>query len=272
MSDVSDVPGEREPLPGEMPWRSAPRAASWAAWREAGWAAWRAAWRERLDRLPVEPSQVAAGIVASVVLLIGGVGWAVSTARSRPSGPPVEELLPRADTTTTVAGSTGAGAGAGDSSDEVVVHVAGAVGRPGLYRLPSPARVADAVAAAGGTTGEADLDRVNLAAPVADGERVYVPRRGEPAPEVAADAAGGGPPSASTGGGRGGVSAPGARLDLNTATVEQLEALPGIGPATARAIVEHRSRHGPFRSVRQLLDVRGIGEAKLAALESRLRT
>lgn len=247
MSDVSDVPsgGERGPRPGETPW--------WAGWRE------------RLDRLPVEPSQVA----AVLVVLVGAVGWLVSAARSRPSGPPIEELLPRADTTTTVA----APAGGGGQSDEVVVHVAGAVHHPGLHRLPSPARVADAVAAAGGTTREADLDRVNLAAQVADGERVYVPRRGEAAPEVAAGAGGGGgPPGTPTGGRRSGAAGAAERLDLNTATVEQLEALPGIGPATARAIVEHRARHGPFRSVRQLLDVRGIGEAKLAALESRLRT
>lgn len=256
MSDVSDVPGERGereplPLPGETPWRPA-----WSAW---------SAWRDRLDRLPVEPSQAAAGIVALLVLLVGGVGWAVAAARSRPSGPPIEELLPRADTTTTVPAAT--------SPEEVVVHVAGAVARPGLHRLPSPARVADAVTAAGGTTAEADLDRVNLAAPVADGERVYVPRRGEPPPEVAVGGGGGGgPPTPSTGARRGGAAPAGERLDLNAATVEQLEALPGIGPATARAIIEHRTRHGPFRTVRQLLDVRGIGEAKLAALESRLRT
>ena len=249
MSDVSDVPGEREPLSGE---------------REQWWSAW----RERLDRLPVEPSQVALAVVTVLVLLVGAVSWAVAAARLRPSGPSIEELLPRADTTTTVPAATAA-------PGEVVVHVAGAVARPGLYRMRSPARVADAVAAAGGTTGDADLDRVNLAAPVADGERVYVPRRGEPPPEVAVGAGGGGPPSASgvrAGRSGAGAATSGERLDLNTATVEQLEALPGIGPATARAIVEHRTRHGPFRNVRQLLDVRGIGEAKLAALESRLRT
>lgn len=260
MSDVSDVPGGLgvpaglgvpgglEPGPG------------WAVRGQAWWSSL----RERLDRLPVEPSQVAVALVVVLVLLVGGVGWAVS-ARSRPAGPPIEELLPRADTTTTVAG------GGPSSSGEVVVHVAGAVARPGLFRLVAPARVADAVAAAGGTTGAADLDRVNLAAPVADGERVWVPRRGEAAPEVASGGGGGGGGPPAAGGGRR-PDAPAQRLDVNTATVEQLEALPGIGPATARAIIEHRTRHGPFRTVRQLLDVRGIGEAKLAALESRLRT
>ncbi|MFP5376615.1 MAG: ComEA family DNA-binding protein, partial [Acidimicrobiia bacterium] len=94
----------------------------------------------------------------------------------------------------------------------------------------------------------------NLAARVADGERVYVPRRGEA------------PPPGAPGGGAGGAGAGSAPVDLNTATVDQLVSLPGIGPATARAIVDHRAEHGRFTSVEQLLDVRGIGEAKLAAL------
>lgn len=252
MSDVSDVPDvpdvPRGREPGEMPW-----------W----WS-----WRDRLDRLPVEPSQVALAVVAVVVLLVAGAGWALG-ARARPSGPPTEELLPRADTTTTTV-ADGA-PGEGSSSGEAVVHVAGAVARPGLYRLSSPARVADAVHAAGGITVEADLDRVNLAAPVADGERVYVPRQGEPAPDLVLGGGGGGGPPGPAGRGQA-ADAPAQPLDLNTATVEQLDALPGIGPATARAIIEHRARHGPFRNVRQLLDVRGIGEAKLAALRSRVRT
>lgn len=243
--DVPDVPRGREP--GEMPW-----------W----WS-----WRDRLDRLPVEPSQVALAVVAVVVLLVAGAGWALG-ARARPSGPPTEELLPRADTTTTMADGA---PGEASSSGEAVVHVAGAVAHPGLYRLSSPARVADAVHAAGGVTVEADLDRMNLAAPVADGERVYVPRQGEVAPEIVLGGGGGGGPPGPAGRGRA-ADAPAQPLDLNTATIEQLEALPGIGPATARAIVEYRTRHGPFRSVGQLLDVRGIGEAKLAALRSRVRT
>lgn len=207
-------------------------------------------WKQRLDALPVEPSQVVAGVVAVLVLVVAGVGWLISS-RQGPSGPPVEEALPFAgsSTSTTV-----------PEAAQVVVHVAGAVARPGVYSLPPRSRVGDAVAAAGGAGPDADLDRVNLAALVADGERVYVPRRGEPAPAPETPV-----PSA-----RAGPTASGP-LDLNTATVEQLESLPGIGPTTARAIVDHRARRGRFRSVEQLLDIRGIGPSKLAALRSKVR-
>lgn len=218
---------------------------------EVSW--WRSL-RERLEVLPFEPWQVLAAGMAAVVFAVGGVGWAVASAGGA-GGAPVEAMLPRAGESS----SSGAPSSTSVPAD-VVVHVAGAVARPGVHRVPGGSRVADAIAAAGSATPEADLDRLNLAAPVADGERVYVPRRGEAEPPMDAPAAGGE--------GR----APPARLNLNTATVEQLEALPGVGPATARAIVEHRTRHGPFRSVRDLLDVRGIGEAKLAALEKLVRT
>jgi competence protein ComEA len=230
------------------------------------WESLRETWRERLERLPFEPSQVVAAVVVVALLVAVGIGRLVSG--GGPQGPPIEASLPRADaTTTTVADRRGA-ASSGGSGGDVVVHVAGAVVRQGLYRLEAGARVDDAVAAAGGPGGDADLDRINLAAPVADGERVYVPRRGE----AVAD-----PVPASGGGGRGGATAargarPPAPLDLNTATVEQLEELPGVGPSIARAIVDHRTRHGRFRAVDDLLDVPGIGEAKLASLRPRVRT
>jgi competence protein ComEA len=138
--------------------------------------------------------------------------------------------------------------------------VAGAVVSPGLYRLTGDARVADALDAAGGPAGDADLDAVNLAAKVVDGERVYVARKGEVPPPVA---------------GAGGVSAgtgvPPGPIDLNTATAEQLDALPGIGPSTAEAILSYRKEKGRFRSVDELLEVRGIGEAKLASLRSKVQ-
>jgi competence protein ComEA len=138
---------------------------------------------------------------------------------------------------------------------DLVVHVAGAVARPGLYRLRPGARVADAVEAAGGAAPGADADRLNLAGRLADGQRVAVPRRGEPAPAEV------GPP---------GAEAP-AVVDLNTATEAELDTLPGIGPATARAIVEERTRRGGFRSLRDLLRIRGIGERRLAELRPRLQ-
>jgi len=133
-----------------------------------------------------------------------------------------------------------------------VVDVAGAVRRPGLYRLRSGSRIDDAIVAAGGATGKAQLDAVNLAAPVADGEQVVVPGRG-------AGGAAAPPPAAG--------SSPSAPLDLNTATAEQLDALPGIGPVTAQKILDYRQAHGPFRSVAELEAVPGIGPGRLAQLK-----
>jgi competence protein ComEA len=136
----------------------------------------------------------------------------------------------------------------------LVIDVAGAVRRPGLYRLRSGSRIDDAIAAAGGATAKAQLDAVNLAAPVADGEQVVVPGRG--AGGVAAAAS---PPAAG--------SSPSAPLDLNTATAEQLDGLPGIGPVTAQKILDYRQAHGPFHSVAELEGVPGIGAGRLAQLK-----
>ena len=135
---------------------------------------------------------------------------------------------------------------------QLVVDVAGAVARPGLYHLAAGTRIADAVAAAGGATAKADVTLVNLAAPLADGEQVLVPQIGVAA---APGAAPGAAPSAT------------APLDLNTATAEQLDALPGIGPTTAQKIIDYRQANGPFRSVDDLEAVPGIGPSKLAQLK-----
>ena len=135
----------------------------------------------------------------------------------------------------------------------ILVHVVGAVRRPGLYRLRDGSRIADAVRRAGGPTPKAEIALVNLAAPVADGTQVVVPSR-QPS---AATAAGGG------GGAAGGASGP---IHLNSATVEQLDELPGIGPITAEKIVAYRQEHGAFRSVDELDAVPGIGPARLEEL------
>lgn len=143
---------------------------------------------------------------------------------------------------------------------DVVVHVAGAVEHPGVYSLRAGARVHDAVAAAGGLRHDADPDVINLAETVVDGARIHVPVPGEsPRP-----AAGQIPPNGVGGGDTGG--GPGTPVSLNVATSLQLQALPGVGPATADAIIEHRTANGPFTSVEDLMDVRGIGPAKLGAL------
>jgi len=147
------------------------------------------------------------------------------------------------------------GVGAAGPSARVVVDVVGAVRRPGLYRLPHGARIADAVARAGGALGKADLAQVNLAAPLADGEQVVVPRRG---------AAG----SAAGAGGSGGPAAPAQPVQLSTATLEQLDSLPGVGPATAQKILDYRTKHGAFSSVDELDAVPGIGPKRLEQLRT----
>jgi competence protein ComEA len=141
--------------------------------------------------------------------------------------------------------------GAPAARRSVVVDVVGAVARPGLYHLPQGARVADAVARAGGLTRRAERTAVNLAAPVADGEQVLVAARGLP---------GGGAGSA----GSGSASTP---VSLSSATAEQLDTLPGVGPVTAQKIVAYRQQHGPFTSVEALDAIPGIGPARIADLK-----
>jgi competence protein ComEA len=136
------------------------------------------------------------------------------------------------------------------TAPQLVVDVAGAVRRAGLYRLGAGTRVNDAVAAAGGATARGDLAGVNLAAPLADGEQLVVPARGTAG--TAAAAAGGA------------ASAP---VDLNSATAEQLDSLPGVGPSTAAKIIAYRAQHGAFRSLQELDAVPGIGAGRLAQLK-----
>ncbi len=193
-----------------------------------------------------------AAVLAVLVVVAAGFVWYRAGLSSRGADvagalpPPVPTaVLPSSTTTTTV----------------VVVHVAGAVFRPGLYRLAAGSRVADAIELAGGPRPRADLDRLNLAARLVDGQRVAVSRRGEPAPPGPVDA---GPAPADAG-------TPAGPVDLNTAGTAELETLPGVGPATARKILEERSRRGGFRSVRDLLGVPGIGERRFAELRDRVR-
>jgi len=142
----------------------------------------------------------------------------------------------------------------------ITVHVVGEVRHPGVYQLAGGARAIDAVNAAGGLLGDAEQAAVNLARVVADGEQIAVPREGE-----AVASAGGA-------GGAGATSPGSGKVDINAATAEQLDALPGIGPATAAKIISDRTSNGPFRNVDDLMRVPGIGPSKFDALKDLIRT
>jgi competence protein ComEA len=161
------------------------------------------------------------------------------------------------------------------SGGPVTVHVAGAVRKPGVYRLSAGARVADAVERAGGATRRADLGGVNLAAKLEDGRQILVPLRARAGAQPGAAsgaAASGGAAGGGTGAGRAaGAGPPAAPVNLNTATPEQLDTLPGVGPATVQKILEYREQHGGFGSVEELGQVSGIGEKRLAALREQVQ-
>jgi competence protein ComEA len=141
------------------------------------------------------------------------------------------------------------------------VHVTGAVRRPGVYRLPAWARLDAAIRRAGGATARADTQGVNLAAKVADGQQVIVPRR----------APGAGVPGAGAGVAGAASEAAGAPISLNTATVEQLDELEGIGPTTAQKILDWRKEHGGFRAVEDLQQISGIGPKRFESLKEKVR-
>lgn len=149
------------------------------------------------------------------------------------------------------------------ATDPVFVHIDGAVVAPGVYEMTgSLPRVNDAVMAAGGLAGDADTSALNLAAVLSDGEKIYVPRQGE---VVAGQASSGAASGSDVGASSSGV------ISINTATAEELDSLPGIGPSTAAAIVEDRERNGPFASPEDLMRVSGIGEGKFSKLKDQIR-
>jgi len=147
------------------------------------------------------------------------------------------------------------------SAPDVVVYVCGAVRSPGVVRLPSTARIADALKVAGGATSSAELSAVNLAARLADGQQIIVPRRGE------APAAGGAAASATSGAAGSTVAGPAAPININTASLEELDTLDGVGPATAQKIIDYRTANGGFKTIDEIKEVSGIGDAKFAAMK-----
>ena len=220
---------------------------------------------DRVRELRGDPRVGVAALL--VVALAAGFIWyrlgaddsgSSSTTRRAPA-----TRAPTAGSTATGSSTANGGSsGATKKGAHVTVHVAGAVTKPGVYDLAGGARVIDAIEAAGGGVPDADLNRLNLAAKVADGQRVLVQRVGEAAPAG----------SASTGGsgGSGGSADPSGLVSLNSATQAELEALPGIGPSLAGAIITERERRGGFRSVNELRDVRGIGEKRFADLKDKV--
>ncbi len=179
----------------------------------------------------------ALAVVAAVVVLVAGyLAW-----RSRPHAEPVR-----------LAVSASAGPVPSPSGGTMVVAVQGKVRHPGLVHLPAGSRVADAIDAAGGALPDVDLTGVNLARKLTDGELVVIGAT----PPPNADPAGGPPPSGT-----------GGKVDLNTATVAELDGLPGIGPALAQRIIDYRTQHGGFRSVDELRQVSGIGDAKFGEIK-----
>lgn len=241
----------------------------------------------------VRPGAVVAVIV--VVLLVGGIfgvrwWWAERTSQpvpiapaataSDPAGAPVEGAGQPLTHETSEARAPGAadmpaGDGAQPTTAEpqvLLVHVDGAVQTPGVVQVEVGARVQDAVDAAGGFTAKADTTRLNLARPVGDGERLWVPRPGEEVPNLVESDPGGSPrqpPAGGAGGGSGaGAGGPGSgvQVNLNSADQAALEELPGVGPVTAAAIIQWRTEHGRFSTTDELLEVSGIGEATLDKL------
>src|SRR5665647_2882089 len=204
-------------------------------------------------------------LTAAVVLGIR-VAWARSSATPQPvaataHGPP-DGLVSR---TVPTAFASGGAAGLPTAAGVLLVHVVGQVRRPGVVRLPPGSRVLDAVRAAGGATSSADLNHLNLARPVADGEQIVVPKPGESVLQGGVPGAGGAGTGSSSG-----VGSVGGLIDLNTADAAALDSLPGVGPVLAQRILDWRAQHGRFTSVDELGEVSGIGDKILAQLRPKV--
>ena len=211
----------------------------------------------------------------SVAVVCVGAWWLL-----RAPAPPLENSIPLVSIASASDSSSSSVVGAIPSTTlvgvrEVVVHVAGAVNTPGVYRLKSTARVIDAVNAAGGVTVSADTAAVNLALPLLDAEQVYIPTRSSKKPHTTVAVQRKLPttpssPSSTVAAAIVGAtesSVKSALVNINTATALELEALPSVGPSTAKAIVSFRAKNGPFGKAEDLLKVPGIGDGKLAAMK-----
>lgn len=209
----------------------------------------------------VEHRSIRFGVLGVVAVLVAGLTWlglsryqaeqrVLRAAAAEPVAAPAVQAIGTAAPVQATAPAP---------PEQNVVHVAGAVTRPGIYRLDKGARVADAIAAAGGALPDGVPDALNLADRVEDGQKIAVPTKKEleaaPPPAVAVTA-----PSGSK------APAPLAKANVNTATVAQLDSLPGLTPTVAKNIVEYRTKHGPFKKLEDLDKVSGIGPATLEKL------
>ncbi len=198
--------------------------------------------------------KVKIGLGAAAVLLIAAFAVAVLVGMLAPSGE-----SGRVPAVTVTAAGSDRPVPVPTPTSVLYVHVLGAVTRPGLYTLADGARVVDAIGAAGGMTDDADQSGVNLARQLSDGEQLIVPHVGDPAAVPAAGA-----------GASGGSALPGGKVNLNTATDEQLETLPRVGPAMAAKIIAWRTENGRFTSVDDLMNVSGIGEKTFDGLKDQV--
>jgi competence protein ComEA len=205
--------------------------------------------------------QIIAYVAVAAVVVAVGVRYVVLPRQAGPSEAQAVVLAPvSAPPSPAAAGSTQAAA---SPVPDVVVYVCGAVRSPGVVRLPAGARVTDALELAGGPTAAAELAAVNLAAPVADGEQILVPERGAAAVATAPGGSSSGAPGTAAAG-----STPGALVNINTASLEELDSLDGVGPSTAQKIIDYRTANGGFRTIEEIKEVPGIGDAKFAAMQA----
>lgn len=252
------VLGSSAPVPGGPAPPAMPGAAPgpWAGRSGGRIARIAARWPVRID--PGRRGAIAVG-VAVLIAAVVTCAWVFA---SRPhgfaiTGPGADPAASAPGPSTPARSAVSSAAASASQRPTLVVDVAGRVRHPGLYRLPAGSRVDDAVRAAGGVLPGVDLTALNLAAKVADGQQIAVGAPGAVSGGAASPAAG-----------SSGAAPTSAPIDLNTATLEQLESLPGVGPVLGQHILDWRAAHGRFDTIDQLRDVSGIGDAKFAAMRA----